>query len=174
MQVQSVVDLDHGIMAENPLAVETAGCQLRAVLKISERVLRFPVSAIVARVLFAKGLFTHFLRILISICGKFGGRDIPEIAIDVHGFVISDERVHGSAGRGCLLLQSHQEVHTFTRLRAPIEHIPRLHQVRLATGPVSLVINELGGLEHCDQLSVISVKVAHCDHPFDIAPDTLG
>src|SRR2546429_2914855 len=68
---------------------------------------------------------------------------------------ISDERVHGSAGRGSLLLQPHQQVHAFARLRAPIEHIPRLHQMRLAAVPVSVVIKELGGLrseEHTSEL----------------------
>ena len=136
--------------------------------------LRFPVSAIVAGALFMKGLCAHLLGVFISVRGEFSGRDIPEIAIDVHGFMISDERVHGSAGRGSLLLQPHQQVHAFARLRAPIEHIPRLHQMRLAAVPVSVVINELGGLEHCHQLSVVSVDVAHCDYPFDIAPDTFG
>ena len=75
----------------------------------------------------------------VRVGSEFAGRDIAQIAIDVHRFVVADERMDGAAGSRGLLFEFHEEVHDGARVRAAIHHVASLNQVRLAARPITIV-----------------------------------
>ena len=90
----------------------------------------------------------------------FGVGDIPEGSHRVVELMVSDGGMHLSAGGLRLGLELHEEVEHLARVRASVEHVARLHQVRLGADPVEPVVDEPRRFQVRDECAEGSVNVA--------------
>ena len=97
--------------------------------------------------------------------GELSGRDVAKVACDVHGFVVADQHVYPSAGPGGLSFQVDEQVHDLARVRAAVEEVARLHELRAAAGPLATAVDDTGVLQHVDELVEAAVHVADGHDP---------
>ena len=87
--------------------------------------------------------------------------------------MIADQAVNAATGFGCLFLERHEEVHDFAGVRAAVEEVARLNQVRLSAGPFAFLVDDLGGAEHRDEGVVVAVSITHGDDSLDAGEGIL-
>ena len=121
----------------------------------------------------ANANFAGWHRASLRVGSEFAGRDIAQIAVDVHRLMVADERVDGAAGSRGLLFEFHQQVHHGARVGTTIDDVAGLDEVRLAARPIAVSVDQARGGEHARELLVIAVDVTDGDDALDAGPDVL-
>jgi hypothetical protein len=92
--------------------------------------------------------------------GENLGRDIAQIAHDVHDFVIAEHDDDLPAGFRSFGLEEHHQVQNVAFLGAAVDEIPRLNQDGLASGPVTGVVDQSDALENVADTIEVSENIA--------------
>ena len=185
MKEERSVDLDDGVVAADPFPVFPLGAEGATEFREAERVVSFPPFAIrvveLGRVAFRKRTLVFLVEFLPGLLGvgvpervDLSPRQVPEVAVENHGFVIADEGVNRSAGLPGLVFEPHQEVHRLSGVGAAVEDVSGLDEMRLAAGPFALGIDQVGGPKDGHELIVVAVDVSDGDDPVDAGPDVFS
>ena len=91
------------------------------------------------------------------------GRDVAEIADDVHDFMIAGEDDGLADGALGLLLEPHQQIHHLAHVGAAVGVVAGLHPDRAPTAPLQRIVDEAGAAEDGGDPVVETMNVADGD-----------
>ena len=95
---------------------------------------------------------------------------ITQIAVDVHGLVVANQRVHAPALAFRLLFELAKVFDDLKRVGTAIRYIAGLHQVCLSTGPLAFPVHQPGESQRGQVVFKVTVKVTDRDDALDAYP----
>ena len=113
MHERCVVDYEHEGLPEQPRTVLPCGRKGLAMREITTRELRVELRAHCGRLLDQQPRPRLLAQRVVFLPGEgrvLLGRNVAQIAHDIHDFVVAEHHVHRAAGFPCLDLEAHQEI----------------------------------------------------------------
>lgn len=162
MHERRVVDDEHEGLPEQPRTVLPRGRKGLAMREITARELRVELRAHCGRLLAQQPRPRLLAQRVVFLSGEgrvLLGRNVAQIAHDIHDFVVTEHHVYRAAGFPCLNLEAHQQIEHLPGCRSAIEQIARADQMGGAGTPVQIRIDYLGFTQHRQQLVVGSVHI---------------
>ena len=89
------------------------------------------------------------------------GGHITQVAGDVHGLVIADERDDLAVGAQRFALQPHEVLDNLERVRAAVDDVAGLHQDSVPADPAAFTVNQSRGASNVSPGSEVAVQVAN-------------
>ena len=188
MNKEGIVNLNDGVVPQNPLPVFPFWSDGGAVLKVSEWMFFFPlrfISLVEPRDAFGRRLPVQFhdvphvgrLLEIRGFCahegGTLSGMNVANIAINIHGFVVADQRMHITIFNLGLRFKFHQQVHYLAAVCASVGNIASLHEVSFPADPIVVLVDQPGEAEKGYEPIVVAMNVADGDNPFDATSRVL-
>ena len=107
-------------------------------------------------------------------CGVFARMHITQIATDVHGLVVADQRMHHAALAPRLGFKFLHVGNDLVGVRAPVRQITDLHEMRFAGLPFAALVDKPSLAQHFEVVVIVAVDITNDDYPLDILPFVPG
>ena len=112
-------------------------------------------------------------RLVRGVRGELTRQYVAQVAEKVHRLVVAEHDVQRAAGRLGLALQPHQQVQHLARVGAAVEQVAGADDVRSATGPTHLRVDQVYGLQKAGEFVVSAMHVGKRDDARDVADGYL-